>query len=210
MESAGAYPIHRTQREAIVVTLEQIAILIGSALLGLFILAGYLAPTGILLGKWIKARGWQPEYTESTRVSLLSIWESWRTAFSYMFVFQTMTMTLAWTLDKVTPSHSYWQISKIAAVNLGLAAPFALVLSYAILEGANGTMVSWDFYQELKRREKARREAEIEERIGAEVQERLATEIAVRREAEIEERVEAEGEARVKSELERLRNGNVE
>ena len=180
----------------------------GIALLAMFVLVGYLVPAAILFGKWIAGKGWKSEDAE--RVSLLSIREGWRTAFSYLFVLQTMTMTLVWTLGEISASHTYAQMSRIAAVNLGLAAPFALVLSYAILEGANGTMVSWDFYQELKRREKARREAEIEERIEAEVQERLATEIAVRREAEIEERVEAEVEARVKSELERLRSGNVE
>ena len=192
------------------VTLEQTVIWTCYTLLGAFALGGYIIPAAILLGKWMVNRGWQSEDADSIRVSLLSIWESWRTAFSYLFVFQTMAMALVWTLSEVSTSHTYAQISKIAAGNLGLAAPAAVVLTYTILEGVNGIMVSWAFYQELRRREEARKEAEIQERIEAEVQTRLATEIEARREAETEERIEAEVQRRVKAELERMRNGSAE
>ena len=175
-------------------------------MLTIFLLMGYLFPACILLGKWIVDRGWKSEGAEPIRVSLLSIWEGWRTAFSYLFVFQAMTMTLVWTLGEVSRSHTYAQISKIAAGNIGLAAPTAIVLTYTILEGVNGIMVSWAFYQELRRREIAHKEAEIRANMEAEMEARLATELEARREAEIE----AEVQARVKSELERLRNGNVE
>ena len=135
------------------VTLGQMAVWIGAVLLGLFILVGYIVPAGILIGKWIANKGWQSEGVEPIRVSLLSIWESWRTAFSYLFVLQTTTMTLFWTLGDVSATHTYMKISKIAAGNMGLVAPAAIVLTYTILEGVNGIMVSWAFYQELKRRE---------------------------------------------------------
>ncbi len=216
-----------TTKGMTVVTLGQIAIWVGLALLALFALAGYLLPAGILLGKWIVNRAWQSEVEGPIRVSLLSIWESWRTAFSYMFVFQTATMTLVWTLGEISSSHTYTQTSKIAASNLGLAAPAAIILTYTILEGVNGIMVSWAFYQELRRREEARRKAEIRASLEAEMEERVEADVQVHStdadvqaivDAEVKARVEAaikasledEIQARVDEELERLRNGSAE
>ena len=211
------------------VTLGQTMIWIGAVLLGLFVLVGYIVPVGILIYRRITGRDPRAEDTEPIRVSLLSIRGNWRTAFSCLFVLQTTAMTSIWTLADVSSSHTYTEISKLTAGNMGLAAPSALILAYTLIEGFGGIMVIWDYYQELKKREEARKEAEIrasleaemEARIEAGVQARTAeakddvqaivdAEVKARVEAAIKASMEDEIQARVDAELQRLRNGSAE
>ena len=181
---------------------------VGFTLLGLFVLIGYLLPAAILLAKWAANKGWRDVEDVDNRVSLFTVRKGWRTAFSYLFIFKTAVMSLAWTLPESSANDGLIKVSQIAAGKIAIAIPVAMILAYTFLEGVGGIMVVLDFYEELKRREKRRLKAEAEEReakIRSEAEEREAK---ARAEAEEREALHAAEVARLNAEIERLKKRN--